>query len=78
MFGTNLIEEIRKPHEFAVHRPAPRQTQVVSSKQLTMIPDTLTLPAKSPKKRKPYIPPPEHPRPHFHIRPATAQSNPTR
>jgi len=70
------IESNGKPLGYTVYRPAPRQAQVVSSKQLTMKLDGLTIPAKSPKKRKPYVPPPDHPWRRFRIRPETAQSHP--
>lgn len=69
------IEYKGKPLDYTVYRPAPRQAQVVSSKQLTMRLDTLTVPAKFTKKRKPYVPPPDHPWRRFRIRPGTAQSN---
>ena len=70
------IEYKGKPLDYTVYRPAPRQAQVVSSKQLTMRLDTLTVPAKSTKKRKPYVPPPDHPWRRFRIQPETAQPNP--
>ena len=69
------IEYKGKLLDYAVYRPASRQAQVVSSKQLTMRLDTLAVPAKSTKKRKPYVPPPDHPWRRFRIRPETAQSN---
>lgn len=72
------IEYKGKPLEYTVYRPAPRQAQVVSSKQLTMKLDGLTTLTKSPKKRKSYIPPPDHPWRRFRIRPETAQPNPPR
>jgi len=72
------IEYKGKPLDYTVYRPAPRQAQVVSSKQLTMKLDALAVPAKSTKKRKPYVPPPDHPWRRFHIRPETAQPNPPR
>jgi len=70
------IEYKGKPLDYAVFRPASRQAQVVSSKQLTMKLDALTVPAKSTKKRKSYVPPPDHPWRRFRIRPETAQPNP--
>lgn len=72
------IEYKGKPLDYTVYRPAPHQAQVVSSKQLTMKLDALTVPTKPPKKRKPYTPPPDHPWRRFHIRPGTAQPNPPR
>lgn len=72
------IEYKGKPLDYTVYRPAPRQAQVVSSKQLPMQVDALTAHAKSTKKRKPYVPPPEHPWRRFRIRPETAQPNPPR
>ena len=65
-----------KPLDYTVYRPAPHQAHVVSSKQLTMKLDTVTLPTKPPKKRKSYVPPPNHPWRRFRIRPETAQPNP--
>ena len=61
-----------KPLDYTVYRPAPHQAHVVSSKQLTMRLDALTGPAKSTKKRKAYVPPPDHPWRRFRIRPETA------
>jgi len=72
------IEYKRKLLDYTVYRPAPRQAQVVSSKQLTMRLDTLTLPTKCTKKHKPYIPPSDHPWRRFRIRPEMAQPNPPR
>jgi hypothetical protein len=72
------LEYKGKPLDYTVYRPAPRQAQVVSSKQLTMKLDALTVPAQSAKKRKPYIPPPDHPWRRFRIRPEIAQPNPPR
>jgi len=74
--GAITIEYKGKSLDYTVYRSAPRQAQVVSSKQLTMKLDGLTTPAKPPKKRKPYIPPPDHPWRRFRIRPETTQSNP--
>lgn len=72
------IEYKGKPLDYTVYRPAPRQAQVVSSKQLTMKLDTLTQSAKPAKKRKPHVPSPDHPWRRFHIRPKTVQPNPPR
>lgn len=72
------IEYKGKPLDYTVYRPAPHQAQVVSSKQLTMKLDALTVPAKPAKKRKSYIPPLDHPWRRFHIRPETAQPSPPR
>jgi len=71
--GEIAIEYKGKPLDYIVYRPAPRQAQVVSSKQLTMKLDAVSTPAKPAKKRKPYIPPPDHPWRRFRIRPETAQ-----
>jgi transposase len=76
--GEIAIEYKGKPLVYTVYRPAPHQAQVVASKQLTMKLDTLTLPTKPTKKRKPYVPPPDHPWRCFRIRPETAQPNPPR
>ena len=72
------IEYKGKPLSYKVYRAASHQAQVVSSKQLDMKLDGLTVLAKSAKKRKPYIPPPTHPWRCFHIRPETPQPNPPR
>jgi hypothetical protein len=72
------IEYKGKPLAYTVYRAASHQAQVVSSKQLDLKLDGLAGPAKSAKKRKPYIPPPTHPWRRFHIRPETSQPNPPR
>ena len=76
--GEIAIEYKGKPLAYTVYRAASHQAQVVSSKQLDMKLDGLTVLAKSAKKRKPYIPPPTHPWRRFHIRPETSQPNPPR
>jgi len=72
------IEYKGKPLPYSVYRPAPRQAQIVSSKQLTMKLDAVTESIKSMKHRKPNTPAPDHPWRRFHIRPETAQPNPTK
>jgi hypothetical protein len=70
------LEYKGKSLDYTVYRPTPRQAPVVSSKQLTMKLDALTVPAKPPKKRKPYVPPLDHPWRRFRIRPEPTQLSP--
>jgi len=74
--GEIAIEYKGKPLAYTVYRQAPHQAEVVSSKQLAMKLDGLTAPAKSVKKRKPYIPPPDHPWRQFQINTKPTQPSP--
>ena len=76
--GEIAVEYKGKPLAYTVYRPAPRQAQVVASKQIAMKLDGLTAPAKSTKKRKPHIPPPDHPWRRFQINTKLSQPNQTR
>ena len=59
--GEIAIDYKGKPLDYTVHRQAVHQAEVVSSKQLAMKLDELTASAKPARKRKPYIPPSDHP-----------------
>jgi hypothetical protein len=56
--GETAIEYQGKPLSFTVHRPPIKQAEVVPSKQLAVKLDDLAAPIQ---KRKPYIPPADHP-----------------
>ena len=56
--GELAIEYKGKPLAYTVYRQQAKQAEVVTSKQLTLKLEGLTAPVK---KRKPYIPPAEHP-----------------
>jgi hypothetical protein len=58
--GEIAIEYKGKTLPYTVYRQQARQAAVVSSKQLTMKLDELAA-SQSPKKSKPYVPPPDHP-----------------
>ncbi|MBI3737777.1 MAG: ISNCY family transposase [Chloroflexi bacterium] len=65
--GEIAIEYKGKPLTYTVYRQSPHQAEVVASKQIAMKLDGLTAPAKSAKKRKPSIPPSDHPWRQFQI-----------
>jgi transposase len=62
--GEIAIEYKGKPLAYTVYRQQAKQAEVVTSKQITLKLDGLTPPAK---KRKPYIPPLDHPWRRFRV-----------
>ena len=75
--GKIAIEYKGRPLLYTVFRQAPRQAAVVSSKQIALKLDGLDEPAKSAKRRKPYIPPPNHPWRRFRVSKKTSQASQT-
>ena len=73
--GAITIEYKGKALTYTVYRQAPHQAEVVSSKQIAMRLDGLAGSKKSAKKRKPYIPPPDHPWRQFQIGTKPSQSS---
>jgi hypothetical protein len=69
------IEYRGKPLAYTLYRPQVHQAEIVSSKQIAMKLDEL---APSAQKRKPYIPPPDHPWRRFRLKARTSQPNPRR
>lgn len=61
--GEVMITYQGKPLAYTTYRPAVRQAQVLTSKQLAL-PD---VPAPTRKKRKPYVPPADHPWRRFQV-----------
>jgi hypothetical protein len=67
------IEYRNKPLDYSVYRPPVHQAEIVSSKQIALKLDELTTPVK---KRKPYVPPPNHPWRQFRVKAKTSQPDP--
>jgi transposase len=76
--GELTIEYKGKPLAHTIYRAAPKQAEVISSKQIAMRLEGLRAPAKSTKKHKPYIPPANHPWRRFQIHPKPSSQNQTR
>ena len=75
--GEIAIEYKGKPLQYTVYREQVRQAEVVSSKQIAMTLESLAPPPN--KKRKPYVPPADHPWRRFSLdKPKSAQPNPPR
>jgi transposase len=68
------IEYRSKPLDYTVYRPQIHQAEIVPSKQIAMKLDQLA----PPKKRKPYVPPPNHPWRLVRVKAKTAQPDPPR
>ncbi len=76
-WGEIAIEYKGKPLQYTVYREQVRQAEVVSSKQIAMTLESLAPPPN--KKRKPYVPPADHPWRRFSLdKPKSAQPNPPR
>jgi hypothetical protein len=75
--GEIAIEYKGKPLLYTVFRQAPRHGKVLSSKQIALELDGLAEAAKSAKRRKPYIPPPNHPWRRFRVSKKTSQASQT-
>lgn len=75
--GEIAIEYKGKPLQYTVYREQVHQAEVVSSKQIAMALESLAQPKN--KKRKPYVPPADHPWRRFSLgKPKSAQPNPPR
>ncbi len=73
--GEIAIEYQGKPLAYTIYRQQARQAEVVSSKQIGLKLEKLELPTS---KRKPYVPPPDHPWRHFRLSTKTSQPSPPR